>query len=133
MERKRGRPAYKPTKQVRENVEMFLSCGMTNEQIATAIGVSHVTFAKAFADEIQNGRGRARARILGWLQKSARSGNVTAQKKLEEMSRLTEAAASFEQQVAPARGKKEVAQQEAADTLAGTSEWGDDLNPNSIN
>lgn len=115
---------------------MFLACGMTHEQIASALSISGPTFVKAFAFEIQTGRGRARARILAMLNKSARSGNVAAQKKLEEMSRLAEAAAAFAQADAPEapRGKKEQAAAAAKDISSGpVGDWGNDLNPQSVN
>lgn len=139
MTRKRGRPAYSPSKQTREQVEMFLACGMSRDQIAAALEISLPTLDKTFAVELENGRARARARILSWLGKAARAGNVTAQKKLEEMSRLVDAAAEIEVATdAPAKaapaGKKQAATAEANATLnQPAGEWGDDLNPHSVN
>ena len=139
MTKKRGRPAYSPSKQTREQVEMFLACGMSRDQIAAALEISLPTLDKTFAVELENGRARARARILSWLGKAARAGNVTAQKKLEEMSRLVDAAAAIENAAdAPARsapvGKKETAQADAAATLnTPAGDWGEDLNPHSVN
>lgn len=132
MERKRGRPPYSPSKAVRENVEMYLACGLTQEQICAALSIDHKTFTKAFAVEIDTGRGKARARVLTWLQKSAKNGNVSAQKKLEEMSRLADAAAEFDRPAKPA-GKKEQQQADAVAAAAGDNDWGDDLNPHSVN
>jgi hypothetical protein len=140
MTKKRGRPAYSPSKQTREQVEMFLACGMSRDQIAAALEISLPTLDKVFATELDNGRARARARILSWLGKAARAGNVTAQKKLEEMSRLADASAEIEAATAaPAAressaGKKKQAEAEAVATVATpTADWGDDLNPHSVN
>ena len=135
---KRGRPAYAPTPQIREQVELFLACGMTHDQISAALAIDSATFKKHFTSEIETGRGRARARILGMLVTSAQGGNVSAQKRLEEMSRLATPAPSFEaaqdQERAPAKGKKEAAQEKARETVATpSSDWGDDLNPNALN
>lgn len=138
QKQKRGRPPYKPTPKARLDVEMFLACGMTHDQIAAALAIDADTFKKHFASEIETGRGRARARILAMLVKSAKAGNVSAQKKLEEMSRLSDAIAEIEAQPeaprTPAAGKKQQAQDEAASVVNQPGhEWGDDLNPNSIN
>lgn len=138
--RGRGRPAYKPTLQTRKKVEMFLACGMSHEQIAAAIQIDRDTFAKHFAEEIQTGRGRARARILAMLVKSAQGGNVSAQKRLEEMSRLADAAAELEKATEaptarePNAGKKKQAEADAAATVnTPAGDWGEDLNPHSVN
>lgn len=138
QKQKRGRPTYKPTAKARQDVEMFLACGMSFEQISAALAIDPDTFKKHFAGEIETGRGRARARILAMLVKSAKAGNVSAQKKLEEMSRLSDAVAEIEAQPeaprTPAAGKKEQAKAEATATVNQPGhDWGDDLNPNSIN
>lgn len=138
QKQKRGRPSYKPTAKARHDVEMFLACGMTHDQISAALKIDSDTFKKHFASEIETGRGRARARILAMLLKSAKAGNVSAQKKLEEMSRLSDAVDEIEAQPeaprTPAAGKKEQAKAEATDAVNKPGhDWGDDLNPHSVN
>ena len=140
QKQKRGRPTYKPTAKARHDVEMFLACGMTHDQISAALKIDSDTFKKHFASEIDTGRGRARARILAMLLKSAKAGNVSAQKKLEEMSRLADASAEIEAATAtpaarePNAGKKKQAEAEAAATVnTPAGDWGDDLNPHSVN
>lgn len=105
--------------------------------IARALGVDVDTLRKHCADELQNGLSNRRREVIGLLYKSARSGNVTAQKRLEEMTRLAGAAADFDERgkkagppaaATPRRGKKEIQREEAMQ--AGTnSEWGEDLAP----
>lgn len=116
-----------------------MASGCTLEQIAARLHISEPTFRLAYATEIENGRARGRAQIVAMLVKSARGGNVSAQKKLEEMSRLADASAEVEAAVAPAarapvQGKKEQQKAEATATLnQPTGDWGDDLNPHSVN
>ena len=139
MAGKRGRPRHQPTKAQRADVELLMASGCTLEQIAARLHISEPTFRLAYATEIENGRARGRAQIVAMLVKSARGGNVSAQKKLEEMSRLADASAEVETAVAPAtrtpvQGKKEQQQAEATATLSQpTGDWGDDLNPHSVN
>ncbi|WP_109658762.1 hypothetical protein [Mesorhizobium loti] len=139
---KRGRPAWKPTTAIRRTVEEMRSCGESEATIARSLGIDADTLRKHCADELDNGFSHRRREVIGLLYKSARSGNVTAQKRLEEMTRLAGAAVEFEEKskqpgateapVAPSRatkrGKKEVQRDEAFS--AGTnSEWGEDLAP----
>ena len=140
MAAKRGRPRHQPTKAQRAEVELLMASGCTLEQIAARLHISEPTFRLAYASEIENGRARGRAQIVAMLVKSARGGNVSAQKKLEEMSRLADAAAEVDKATTqperrtPAAGKKQVAQDEAKDLLNGPApDWGDDLNPHAVN
>lgn len=139
---KRGRPAWKPTATVRRTVEEMRSCGESEATIARSLGIDADTLRKHCADELDNGFSHRRREVIGLLYKSARSGNVTAQKRLEEMTRLAGAAAEFDEKskqpgapaAAPApvraakRGKKEV-QRDEAFTAGANSEWGEDLAP----
>ncbi|TPJ60836.1 hypothetical protein [Mesorhizobium sp. B2-6-1] len=139
---KRGRPQWKPTAAIRRTVEEMRSCGESEATIARSLGIDADTLRKHCADELDNGFSHRRREVIGLLYKSARGGNVTAQKRLEEMTRLAGAAAEFDdkqkqagptapQPVAtrsPKRGKKEVQREDAFH--AGTnSEWGEDLAP----
>jgi transposase-like protein len=135
-QRKRGRPAFKPTPLHRRRVEQYVCGGMTHEAIARALGISDETLRKHFEVELATGASKRRAEILDLLFASARKGNVAAQKKLEEMSGRSLAESAFTapeaseaaapQPKAPKLGKKEVQQAEAETAGIGTT-WGDDL------
>lgn len=137
--KKRGRPLFKPTVAHRRKVEQMMSCGDHKTTIARAIGISVPTLELHFAEELDNGWAKKRAELIDMLWKSAKKGNVTAQRTLENMTRLVGAAADFERQLpdgepaAPAPrvvklGKKEI-QREAALVAGQNSEWGEDLAP----
>lgn len=140
--RGRGRPAFKPTPALRRTVELMVSCGDSKDIVSRAIGCSIPTLELHFNEELKNGYAKKRREILTWMERGARKGNATLIKRLEEMTRVTGAAADFEAQqrdgasTTPAtapmraakRGKKEVQREDAFH--AGTnSEWGEDLAP----
>jgi hypothetical protein len=131
----RGRPSFKPTAAHRRQVEECKSGGMSNEEIAMAIGISTPTLEKHFEEELLHGRARKRAEVLRLLYAAARKGNVTAQKQLHLITATQAAAAEWEAdgiaKPPPATaklGKKEQAEL-AARTAGHGSEWGDDLVP----
>lgn len=132
---KRGRPAFKATAALRRRVQELVACGMSQDDVARAIGCTTPTLQKHFAEELQTGAAKKRAEALGLLWKSARSGNVAAQKKLEELTKVAAAEAAFDslRDPAPAKapklGKKEQAAEEAKGAGGPGSEWGDDLRP----
>ncbi|TIU02322.1 MAG: hypothetical protein E5W43_00835 [Mesorhizobium sp.] len=139
--KRRGRPAWNPTARIRRTVEEMRSCGESEDLIARSLGVDVDTLRKHCASELEHGFSNRRREVIGLLYKSARSGNVTAQKRLEEMTRLAGAAEEFDakqraegtaapvaQPRAAKRGKKEV-QREDAFNAGVNSEWGDDLAP----
>ncbi|KAB0682020.1 hypothetical protein [Aureimonas leprariae] len=125
-----GRPAYRPSLDERQTVEEMKFCGESDATIARSLGISEPTLRKHFVDELNNGHANRRKEVIGLMFQSARSGNVSAQKKLEEIGRVAGAEAEFERQSKPraeARlGKKEQAKREAETAGAGT-DWGDDL------
>ncbi len=128
-----GRPPFKPTTAQRRQVEELVSCGMSPPDIARALGIARETLRKHFADELAEGLARRRAEVIALLYKSARKGNVSAQKALDlATSRAVAQAAFVEDPDAAPRplklGKKEQAQLDAA-TAGEGSEWGDDLKP----
>lgn len=112
----------------------MLACGESQSVIARAIGCDPDTLRKHFADELANGLAKRRREVVELLFKNARKGNVSAQKKLEDMTRVAGAAAAFtgatdgadKTAKQPKLGKKEQAAQEATNAGTGT-EWGDDL------
>lgn len=113
----RGRPQFKPTPALRRKVEELVSCGMSKDDCARAIGCSTPTLEKYFENELANGVAKKRAEVIGLLYREAKKGNVTAQKKLEEMTRVAAAAESVnarsgttpapQERAAPKLGKKE--------------------------
>lgn len=121
----RGRPQFKPTSALRRKVEELLTGGMSKDECARAIGCSTPTLEKHFEEELANGIAKKRAEVIGLLFKSARKGNVTAQKKLEEMSRVSGAAEAVtgREPKAPRLGKKEERQVAAEAVASGTSKF----------
>lgn len=137
QKRGRGRPRFKPTPAHRRTVEQMVACGESQDRIARAIGIATNTLVEHFSDELQHGLARRRSEVLELLFKSARKGNVSAQKALAGITGLAAAAdavaAMGQPKERPARaappakvGKKEAAQAAAENAGAGT-EWGDDL------
>lgn len=118
--RPRGRPPYKPTIEARQTVEEMKFCGESDNTIARALGIDPDTLRKHFSDELTDGHAQRRKEVIGLLFSSARSGNVSAQKKLEEMGRAVGAAEAVKQREtkAPKLGKKEE-QQQAAERVGG--------------
>ncbi|HVL70254.1 MAG TPA: hypothetical protein VM434_00040 [Beijerinckiaceae bacterium] len=137
-----GRPEFVATSEQRIAVERYVACGMRHDDIARAIGVSHPTLRKHFADELRTGPAKQRAAVIERLFNSAFSGNVSAQKHLERMTASGMAEASIARTEAgdaapaapaapkrqPRLGKKEAAKEAAKNAGVG-SEWGDDLRP----
>lgn len=110
---------------------------MCKEEVAMALGISTPTLEKYFEAELLHGRARKRAEAISLLYSSARKGNVSAQKKLVELTGTQAAAAAWEAAAVegkppPGRklGKKEE-QAIAASTAGHGTEWGDDLVPGS--
>lgn len=110
-----GRKPFAPTKAHRRKVEELASVGMPHLAICKVMGISDPTLQKYFADELAGGAARKRAEVVAMLYKSARGGNVSAQKKLEEMSRVTVASEAVNAPEVPAEklGKKEMRKQAA--------------------
>ncbi|HUC70398.1 MAG TPA: hypothetical protein VMS01_04320 [Stellaceae bacterium] len=113
-----GRPPFKPTAKLRRAVEEMRACGEAQETIARAIGCSDETLRKHFANELATGHAVRRREVIGLLFQSARGGNVSAQRKLDDMTRP--GAARPEGERAPPLGKKEEAQEAALHPDAAT-------------
>jgi predicted transcriptional regulator len=105
----RGRPPFKPTATMRRKVEELVSCGMSQDECARALDISVPTLTKHFEEELANGTAKKRAEVIGMIFRSAKKGNVSAQKKLEEMSRIAGAAEAIKgrEKKVPEPGKKE--------------------------
>jgi hypothetical protein len=116
-EKSRGRPPFKPTLKQRELVEQMRYCAEPVTVIARAIGIDEDTLKKHFHDELADGHANRRGEVVGYLFDAAKKGNVTAQKKLEEMGRGVGAAESA-RSVEPKTGKKAAAQADADAAVA---------------
>lgn len=129
---KRGRPPFKPTPTLRRTVEQMVALGESQETIARALACDPDTLRKHFPEELAKGAAIRRREAIDLLFKSARKGNVSAIKRVEELTRAGAAAESIDQAARPAKelalGKKERAAIAATTAGAGT-EWGDDLRP----
>jgi hypothetical protein len=117
-----GRPAFKPTRRMREQVEIAAAAGMSASDVAVVIGISRPTLEAHFADELKNGRIRKFAQVLVLLDRESKRGSVSASKYLLTL---------FSGGMSPIVGKKQRRQQAAESALEGGSEWGDDLHPTS--
>lgn len=119
---KGGRPPFKPTPALRRKVEELVSCSMSQDDVARALGITAPTLVKHFPEELANGAAKKRSEVIGMLYKAARGGNVTAQRKLEEMSRVAGAAEALKNRETADKpqkmGKKE-GQQAAAESVGG--------------
>ncbi len=118
---KRGRPAYRPSLADRQTVEELKFVGESENAIARSLGIDPDTLRKHFVDELADGHAQRRKEVIGLLFKSAREGNVAAQKKLEELGRFAgaaEAGREFAEPKQPKLGKKEE-QQLAAKGVGG--------------
>lgn len=71
----------------RMTVERMASCGEGDETIARAFGITVEALRKTFDDELKNGAARQRRAVIDMLYKNAEGGNISAQKRLEEMQR----------------------------------------------
>jgi hypothetical protein len=117
---------------MRTDVELMVAVGMPHVDIARAVGCTVDTLSKHCGEELAIGHAKKRREVLAMLHKAAKGGNVSAQKKLEEMTRVAGAAAEFEQATATAPkteplGKKAAAAEAARAVGGAGTEWGDDL------
>jgi len=120
---KRGRRKLRFPEQVYEKVEVLAAGGLSQDDIADAVGVSAPTLRKYFRPELGKAAARQRARVLGILATAAEGGNVSAAKAyLAEIDKHGAAAALRERERRPAptpgrKGKKEE-RQAAAEAVA---------------
>ncbi len=82
--RKPGRPPFKITKEVLRKAEGFASRGMTQMQIADALGINYDTLMKYknlnsdFLEAIKEGQAKGIAKITNALFTQAEDGNTSA-------------------------------------------------------
>lgn len=125
-----GRPRFVPTEDQRLQVEQMVGAGMSELDMAGALRVARETLRQHFAEELRAGRAKCRAEVIHLLFRSARAGNVAAQKHLEVLTARAIAEAAFTEAEPTEKGsklgKKEQAAQ-AATTAGEGTDWGDDL------
>lgn len=78
-----GRPAFKPTREQRIDVETMKADGWSNERIALQLRISRPTLESHFADELQYGADKVRLENLRNLRKMAKK-NASAAKQLND-------------------------------------------------
>ncbi|KQX35324.1 hypothetical protein ASD04_14885 [Devosia sp. Root436] len=104
---------------------------MSDDAVATALGISAPTLRKHFSHELDVGTAKTRAELLLALHQSAMAGNVSAQKKALELVTASAAGERLkDRETAPAasaatpasalkRGKKEIQKQAAEEVAEG--------------
>jgi transcriptional regulator with XRE-family HTH domain len=106
----RGRKKMRINKELRDRVAMLRASGMTQEQIADAIGCSVPTLAQYFSLELNEGKAAKRAEMIETLWNAGIAGNVTAMKAwLALNDRDTSPKAITRPRAEPKLGKKEQA------------------------
>ena len=115
---KAGRPSFKPTATQRRSVEQMVSVGESHLTIARALGIDDDTLRKHFRTELDFGLAKRRQEAVEILFKAARKGNVSAAKRIEEMTRIAGAAAAIEVRAEPATPKPETIGKKAATKAA---------------
>lgn len=133
---KRGRPEFEATDDLRDKVEWYIATGMTQEEVARAIGCTVPTLVKHFGDNLNNAYARKKAAVTDMMVAAAMAGNASIQKRLEQiistkgaMQRFDTPLPSEPPEVKPERpGKKELAQT-AAQTAGTGNAWGNLLRP----
>jgi hypothetical protein len=122
-----GQPSHQPTAVLRKKVAVAAGGGMSHEEIALGLGISRNTLAKHYEHELSIGAYEKRLEALGAMHKSAKKGNVAAQK---AYLALTPRASAPPVQPPdgtakpPEVGKKEQANRDAVTAAAGT-DWND--------
>ena len=110
---------YIPTRAQRERVIMLVATGMGEREIASLMKCTRDTLRKHFKDELRDGHSRFSEEIHGLLVKSARKGNVSAQKFLAERYGSRGAVAAADTVGTKAVGVKAERQAAAEEVAAG--------------
>lgn len=122
---------WSPTQAQRDQIELMVSLNASVREISIALGVTANTLRKHCSSELTKGRSKKRCEIALMLWDSARGGNVSAQKKLIDMTDRAAAEAAFVPAEAEAEkprrlGKKEEAAL-AAEMAGQGTDWAEDL------
>lgn len=145
--REAGRPEHKPTDENRNKIMMLLVFGMTNAEIAKAIGVSQPTLRKHYLQQLEQ-RKIARLQLdatrFAALYGKMLTGDVGANKELhkqlqdhdrKELAKAFGNVPNAAQRKAsePKTGKKQQALQDAQEVVEDAGDWGSDLVPGRVN
>lgn len=102
-----------PTDEQRESVEIAIACGMSERDVAVAVGICRETLRKYFAQELLTGRAKKRFQLYSEMWKTATDGNVSMQKHLESHLAAIDGGETFREKAVaaadPKLGKKEAA------------------------
>jgi len=78
--KERGQPAHRPTKERREQVQLYACAGVPQERIALILDISVKTLRKYYREELDISLDKANAEIAGKLFKKAQNGCFKSQK-----------------------------------------------------
>lgn len=76
--KKAGRPAYKRDDDAAKQVEAMSAVGITQEQIASVLGICVETLVKNYRDELDNAAAKANAAVGRSLYQKAVNGDTSA-------------------------------------------------------
>ncbi len=120
---------------------LFKAAGLSEEAIAAALKISHMTLRKYFGTELVIARGVERAKNLKRMVKAAEKNSVTAQKALHAIFDQgdkadllndpdfgVDRAAAAADKIRKRISKKDVVREDAVNAGV-NSEWADDLPP----
>ena len=118
-----GRPPFQPTKAQQRRVSIAAGAGWSHEEIAIALEISRPTLEKYFAQELTVGAYQRRAEVIEAMYRTAKKGNVAAQKAYAALGPHV-AAPPLQKDPEKPEGKKAQAQADAVTAQHGT-EWAD--------
>jgi hypothetical protein len=125
---KRGRPSHERNEKDAMQVQVSAGLRMTEEEIARLIGISEPTLRLHYAAELEFGRVKLKAHLLGNCLKIANGTGTAALKANEFLLRtvfgLSEYAPAPAEPKPPKLGKKEIANAEAQ-VAHEESDWAD--------
>ncbi len=108
-----GRPEFRVTNALRQKVMLASAAGVSDDDIARAVGCSDVTLRKHFREELKTGRARKMVENLVRLERAAKKGNVTAMKHLDQKMQVAGADDRVRRGKPEPEGKKERQRREA--------------------
>jgi DNA-binding XRE family transcriptional regulator len=113
--KRRGRPAFTPTRSQRDLVMTTTAAGLSQQEVADALGVSRQTVIDHFRRELDTGRAVRIAENLALLRRAALKHNVSAMRALATLY-----AAPADHYGQPMMGKKARREWAAKNALKGT-------------
>lgn len=113
---------FVPTPAQRKRVAICAGGGMSHEEIALGMSISRPTLEKYFAHELSVGAYEKRQEVLEAMHRTAKNGNVAAQKAYIAMTTPVAAPPLPSDEHAKRSGKKERAQADALTAQSGT-DW----------